>query len=138
MNHINIALQQIGIKEDNGTADNLEVLKYFEGTALANPHDQISWCSAFVNWVCKQANLPHTNSLVAKSWLKIGKPVVLPKLGDIVILWREDKQSWKGHVGFFIAERGDKVYILGGNQSDMVCIAPYKIEQVLGYRRLII
>jgi uncharacterized protein (TIGR02594 family) len=135
---ISIALDQIGIKEIPGTQDNPEVLKYFNeiGFDGSKLKDETAWCSAFANWVAKEANLQHSKKLNARSWLNVGTKVTTPEKGDVVIFWRESKTSWKGHVAFFIRETQNWVYVLGGNQSNQVKISAYPKERVLGYRKL--
>ena len=137
-NIINIGLSQYGVKEIVGRKDNPQVLKYFDeigfdGKALK---DETSWCSAFVNWVCQKAEVDYSKNLNARSWLKIGQKVSKPKMGDVVVFWRESPQSWKGHVGFFIKETKNWVYVLGGNQNNQVKISAYRKYRLLSYRRL--
>ncbi|NQY29963.1 MAG: TIGR02594 family protein [Flavobacteriaceae bacterium] len=134
-----ILFSQLGIKEIPGRKDNPEVLKYFfelgyDGHKLK---DETAWCSAFANWVCKTACLDYSKLLNARSWLRIGTPVTIPQLGDVVILWREKRNSWKGHVGFYMNHDEKYIYILGGNQSNKVCIRRYPKGKLLGYRRLV-
>lgn len=135
---INIALSQIGIKEIAGRKDNPEVLKYFDelGFDGAKLKDETAWCSAFVNWVAKKSGVEFTGKLTARSWLKAGEKVAKPKIGDIVVFWRESPRSWKGHVGFFIRETKDWIYVLGGNQADQVKISAYRKNRLLQYRRI--
>jgi len=135
---IDIALSQYGIKEVAGHRDNPEVLKYFNelGFDGAKLHDETSWCSAFVNWVAKQAGKPYSGKLTARSWLNVGTQVFQPEVGDVVVLWRESPQSWKGHVGFFIRQTPMHIYILGGNQNNQVKISAYPKSRLLAYKRL--
>lgn len=135
---LNNALSQIGVKEYVGNEDNPEVLKYFNeiGFDGSKLKDETAWCSAFVNWVAKVSGCEYSGKLNARSWLEYGEQVVNPQVGDIVILWRESKYTWKGHVGFFIRESNDHIYILGGNQQNEVNILPYKKSRLLQYRRL--
>ncbi len=135
---INIALSQYGYKEVAGRAHNPHILKYFEATnsSAVAIEDETSWCSAFVNWVAKEANMQRSNALNARSWLKIGIEVTEPSRGDLAIFWRESKTSWKGHVAFFVRKTDTEIYVLGGNQNNSVNISAYPISQLLGYRRL--
>ena len=135
---LHIALSQYGIKEVAGRADNPEVLKYFNelGFDGSKLHDETSWCSAFVNWVAKQAGKPYSGKLTARSWLSVGRTVYTPEQGDVVVLWRESPQSWKGHVGFFIRQTPTYIYILGGNQGNQVKISAYPKSRLLAYKRL--
>lgn len=135
---VEIALSQIGTQEIKGKVDNPEIVNYFAeiGHSWVD-NDETPWCSAFVNWCAQKAGYEYTKRLNAKSWLDIGITVENPEIGDIVIFWREDPSSWKGHVGIFITEINGMVYTLGGNQSGgNVSIKGYPIEKVLGYRRL--
>jgi len=135
---VNIALNEYGIKEISGSQDNPEVLKYFNDIGFdgAKLKDETSWCSAFANWVAKEANLAYSKKLNARSWLQVGTEVTTPEIGDVVIFWRESKTSWKGHVGFFIRETTNWIYILGGNQNNQVKISAYQKNRLLGYRRV--
>jgi hypothetical protein len=51
------------------------------------------------------------------------------------VFWRDYATSWKGHVGIVVATDKEWVYVLGGNQGDSVCIAPYPKTRVLGFRK---
>ena len=138
MEHLMIALSQIGTKEIPGHRDNREILKYFNETGFDGKKlkDETAWCSAFMNWVALKSGLDYPNKLNARSWLKIGWEVKQPQIGDIVVFWRGSKQGWKGHVGLFIREEKGYIYCLGGNQSNEVNIKPYLKTQLLQYRRL--
>lgn len=129
------ALSQVGIKEIVGKEDNPEVLKYFKILGHGSLKDETSWCSAFANWVCIEADVEHSGKLDARSWLKVGHKIDDPDIGDIVVFWRESPNSWKGHVGFFIREQFGWIYVLGGNQNNQVSISAYPKNRLLGYRR---
>ena len=77
---------------------------------------------------------PYTGKLNARSWLDIGMETNNPQPGDVVVLWRESKNSWKGHVGFYINRVDDEIFILGGNQDNQVKISGYPSSRLLGYR----
>ncbi len=138
MKHILLALSQFGIRETPGRNDNPEVLKYFDelGFDGSKLKDETSWCSAFINWCCKMAGLSYSGKLTARSWLNVGRKVIQPQIGDVVIFWRESRKSWKGHVGFYMRETEKYIYVLGGNQSNQVKISKYPKYRLLGYRRL--
>jgi len=134
---LQIAFSEYGVKEYPGEKHNPKVLKYFTGIGcIWVKDDETAWCSAFVNWVCKGAGLEYSGKLNARSWLDVGENIQYPQLGDIVVLWRENKNSWKGHVGFYINETTKHIYILGGNQNNQVCIMAYNKNRLLSYRRL--
>ncbi len=140
---LNFAASKYGLSDIAGDSSNSEVLQFFRETG--HPEiidDETSWCSAYLNWCAKNVNLmgcEFSTGLLAKSWLSVGEEVVgEPKTGDIVVFWREKKNSWQGHVSIFINEDplGHQVFCLGGNQNDKVTLKAYPSEQVLGYRRL--
>lgn len=135
---MDIARAEIGVKEYAGEADNPDVVKYLKSVEALSRSDQrndeTAWCSAFVNWCIEQAGLPGTNSAAARSWLEWGTEIQEPEEGCIVVLWRDSPESWKGHVGFFIKENSNNIYILGGNQNDEVNISHYPKYRVLSYR----
>jgi len=81
-------------------------------------------------------DLPYTKKLNARSWLNVGKETDSPEQGDIVVLWRGDRDGWKGHVGFYVRESEKNIYMLGGNQGNRVQIAPYPKSRLLKYIRL--
>lgn len=130
------AMTQAGIKEFAGMDDNPEVLKYFNeiGYDGAKLKDETSWCAAFINWVMKQCGQPITGQLNARSWLDWGVPISMPQTGDVVIFWRNSPTSWMGHVGLYLREDSQYIYVLGGNQGNQVGIAPYHKSRLLGYR----
>jgi uncharacterized protein (TIGR02594 family) len=98
--------------------------------------DEVSWCSAFINYLCKRKDYERSGGLDARSWLRVGIDLDKPELGCIVVLWRESISSWKGHVGFYINEDDRYIYVLGGNQLNSVCIWRYPKERLLSYRKL--
>ncbi len=138
--HLIWALSQARFQEIVGNKDNPEILKYFDimGFDGSELHDETSWCSAFVNWVCIKANLPYSGELTARSWLNVGHEVDKghQEIGDVVVFWRESPHSWKGHVGFYLREDKDWIYVLGGNQNDQVKFSAYRKNRLLQYRRL--
>lgn len=132
------AMSFYGLKEIPGEIDNPQILTFFEeiGHAWVS-NDETSWCAAFINWLAMKAGLERSGKLDARSWLKFGEVIEEPVIGeDIVIFWRVKKDDWRGHVGIYTGEDDDHIFTLGGNQSNMVCIKPYKKYQLLGYRRL--
>ena len=134
---LEIALSQYGIKELGGPEDNPEIMKYFKEIGQEwVEHDETAWCSAFVNWCAKKAGFEYSGKLDARSWLNLGTKVKTYDKADIVVLWRESPDSWKGHVGVPVNEDEDYIWILGGNQSNMVKISPYPKDRLLAYIKL--
>lgn len=139
MTPFEVAITQYGIKEIPGEKDNPEIMKYFHecGWTEDNWKDETAWCSAAMNWCCMVAGYQRTAQLNARSWLHAGFKVESPQVGDAIVFWRESPESWKGHVGIFIAQRNGLIYCLGGNQGNEFNIRPYPENRLLEYRRLI-
>ena len=134
------ALKEYGVEELTGTGEhNLRITKYFEESGHSwVKDDELAWCSAFINAMAKRSGLEMTFKLNARSWLSVGKEVVIPRLGDLVVFWRRGKNSPWGHVGIYINHDEDGVHIntLGGNQGNMVNISGYNKERKIAYIRL--
>jgi uncharacterized protein (TIGR02594 family) len=65
----------------------------------------------------------------AKKYQDYGKLLKEPVYGSIAIFER----SGGGHVGFVVGCKDGILQILGGNQSNMVCIKPYKKSKALAF-----
>lgn len=137
MNQLEIALGEIGTLEDLSAGSNPRVLEYFAKIGQGWVHeDSVAWCAAFVGFCLETAGIASTKALNARSYLQWGKPTTTPKLKDLVVFWRISPHSAFGHVAFFIRQQGQYVWVLGGNQSDSVCIEKYPLSQVLSYRTI--
>ena len=129
-------LSYYGIKEVVGDKHNPDIVAMFADIGHDYiKDDETAWCSALLNFFCKKLGYERSGKLDARSWLKLPVMVLKPQVGDIVVLWRKIPDSWEGHVGLFISWDEDSVYVLGGNQSNMLSIAPYPRERVLGFRQ---
>ena len=130
---LDIAKEEIGVKEYPGSQSNPRILEYQRAMRPKVLQDEVPWCAAFVNWVLAQAGIAGTGSPMARSFLKWGEPLKSPVSGCVVILKRGIAPL--GHVGFFVRRsRIGFVDILGGNQSDQVKISTFRERDVLGYR----
>ena len=135
---VETALAEYGNTGIIGEKDNPEVMKYFHETGyIFTDHDETPWCAAFLNWVLKKCNIETPNKLNARSFLEIGQESTSPVLGDIVVLWRIDKDGPYGHCGIFVRKVGNILYILGGNEDNTVKIKGYSADQLLGYRHVL-
>jgi len=132
----NKAMSYYGLKETIDGVYNQEVMNILNNVSDLQIKKNLPWCAAFVNHILKECGYNYSRELTARNLLKIGRSVKEPKLGDIVVLWRGSKDSWRGHTGFFVSEVGNVIYILGGNQSNMVCIKAYSKKQLLSYRSI--
>lgn len=136
---IKIAASQLGVHEIKGNEDNPIIINYANESGINNySHDEIPWCSIFINWCCKKAGYEYSGKANARSWLKVGEKVDIPKPGDIVIFWRKSPESIFGHVAFFLGYRNDmkRIFVIGGNQGNAVSISEYNADRILEFRRL--
>ena len=134
---LNIALSQYGIKEVPGEENNPEIMKYF--TEIGQTwvqSESTAWCSAFINWCAKKSGFEYSGKLNARSWLDVGAEVHSINVADLVVLWRISPTDWRGHVGIPIRDDGTHIWILGGNQSNMVKTSAYPKERLLSYIKL--
>jgi uncharacterized protein (TIGR02594 family) len=132
------ALKHYGIREVAGPESNPLILKIFSdiGYSWVKDDSTTAWCSAAMNYFCKKLGYERSGKLTARSWLNVGDAVTEPELGDVIVLWRVRRDSWEGHVGFYIAEDDEFYFILGGNQDNSFNITPYLKTRLLGFRRL--
>ena len=141
-----IAQRFLGVEEIPGVRDDPRILSMLRLDQDWPTNDEVPWCSAFVNYVAWLLRLPRSKSLMARSWLLIGRPIDLKdaEVGfDIVILKRGGGEQpgprvmdAPGHVGFFAGREFEHVNVLGGNQGDCVNVRSYPVTRVLGVRRL--
>ncbi len=141
-----LAQRFVGFREVSGTMDNPQILAMLRLVLPDADHDEVAWCSAFVNYVAWLLRLPRSGSARARSWLHVGQviPIRDAEVGfDIVVLQRgaggqpgPEVINAPGHVGFFAGSADNMVSLLGGNQGDSVNVSPFQASRVLGVRRL--
>lgn len=123
------------------------VQKYLNG--LAEPPS--NWCAGFVSWCYKEAadrleiEMPFVYSLGARNifdqFEEEGWLFQEPEEADIVFFWREDINSWMGHIGIVRSIKGKKIITVEGNRGNFpakVHCYNYTIPppQFLGYGRV--
>lgn len=138
-NNIQIGQQLRVAQSANLAIMESRILQYARETGFAHINsEQDAWCSVAMNWVCMKAGLPRSFSAAARSWLKVGVPVDDIHDADIVVYYRDGKDSVYGHVGIPLNYTDDKksIWTYGGNQSNMWCVKPYPVERLLGFRKL--
>lgn len=105
-------------------------------------HDEIPWCSAFVNGIAWELRLPRSKSAAARSWLGVGEAIELSlaTAEHCIVILKRGTNPAQGHVGFFAgiddASGEHRVRIIGGNQGNQVSIATFPERDVIGVRRL--
>jgi uncharacterized protein (TIGR02594 family) len=129
-----LATQEIGTREE-GDNSGAAIARYRQLAQCGTDHDP--WCAIFANAMFASCNpvVPGTRSASSQSFRSNPNFVKLdgPAAGAVVVFWRISPNSGKGHVGFYRGETAESVYVLGGNEADMVQIAPMSKRQLLGY-----
>ncbi len=130
-----LASDEIGTRE-TGNNSGPAIARYRQLAQCGADHDP--WCAIFVNAMfalCKQPSLAGTKSPSSQSFRNSNNFVKLagPALGAVVVFWRGSPNSGLGHVGFYRGESAESVYVLGGNEDNMVQIEPITKKQLRGY-----
>lgn len=146
MTAFDLAQRYVGIQEIGGSVNHPLIVWWLSLCGMGIVPDETPWCSAFVNGVAWTLRLPRSKSAAARSWLLCGTPKSLADARpgwDVVILKRGDGAqpgpevvNAPGHVGFFAGLDGNSVLVLGGNQSNSVSLARFRVGDVLGVRSL--
>lgn len=136
-NHVIAALQFYGESPLAGKATNKNIAEFLKATTYPGPfEDEVPWCSAFLVWIFKECGIPTNANAAALSWLNFGRQTDQPRLGDIVVLAWPQNPPRNAHVGIFIRETTNLVYVLAGNQNNTVDISPWRKRSVVQYRRV--
>ena len=141
---LDCARQYLGMREVPGHKANPAILAMLQLDMKWPEDDATPWCSGFVNWVAFNMGLERTKSLRARSWLFIGEDTQPEDAnGNTVVIlsrgrWAPGPEVLEapGHVGFVADVTGERVLVLGGNQSDKVSERWYPRHRVLGFRKL--
>ena len=143
MNHIQVAISQIGVEEiPKGSNWGQEIKKYLNSVGIDFP---ASWCMAFVYWCVEQTG---TNPLVKtggvlRQWNEINpiRKYKTPTAGDIFII---DFGKGLGHTGFVEEVQGNLIKTIEGNTNDTgsregyeVCRREKKKKKCKGFISLI-
>jgi len=124
------AFGEIGVTEFIGMHKaNPRIMTYFKAAkfwAKDDTGNKNAWCGSFVAWVMQQNNIqPVAKAFRAREWKKFGKKINEPVYGAIGF---KPRKKGSGHVAFIVgkSKKGDKYYMLGGNQDNKVQIKEYK------------
>lgn len=138
----------LGVSELAGSlAHNGTIVAWLRAVSPAVTADEVSWCSAFACNVARVRDLPNPNSLRARSWLRVGEKVAdygAAQPGDVVVFRQPggpgpDVLDAPGHVAFLcepIDLASGLVRVCGGNQGDKVSEMKFRLENVIGIRRI--
>ena len=131
------AIKLVGTKEIIGVKNSETIMGWAKelGIEKIYVNDEIAWCGLFVAYACHKAKLdiPFTakDSLWALNWNKFGTKQTTAMLGDVLTF----KRNGGGHVGIYVGEDATCYHVLGGNQSNMVCITRIEKSRCAGIRR---
>ena len=103
LKHIEIAQQEIGKGEISKNNYGSHVRKYLKGK------EGLSWCAGFVSYTLEKSGVKFKYSLGARDLFGQFERTNDPKSGDLILFWRDNISSWKGHIG--IIEKVDDIYI---------------------------
>lgn len=131
----------LGVLEIAGPEHHWRILEYHARTGLHASTDEVAWCASAVCAWLEESGVRSTRSARARSYLGWGIPIKTPALGCVVIIKRggttqpgPKNHTAQGHVGLLVDCDADSIDILGGNQSNRVCIKSYPLDRLLGYR----
>lgn len=141
-NTIKEALALYGVHEVVGKGSNQTVISWRDELNLAGvkilgySDDDIPWCGLLAA-IATYRRMDNPKEVVesplwARNWAKYGVKVDTAGLGDILVFERGPSS---GHVGFYVAEDSECYHVLGGNQSDQVCITRVKKSRCIARRR---
>jgi uncharacterized protein (TIGR02594 family) len=126
-----VAFGEIGVKEIPGAGSNKKIEEYLKVSAQFEGRDDVAWCAAFVGWCLKKVGYKGTNSLYARSYMKLAR-IKSPCYGAVVV-FKRGTEPWMGHVGFVTKWNPLWITCLGGNQNNMVSEQRYPRWKVLGF-----
>jgi uncharacterized protein (TIGR02594 family) len=112
---MSLAQTQLGINElDN--ADKVREYHTIGGGQTREP--TVAWCSSFCNYCLLKTSIKGTRSAASRSFINYGKSVGTTNVPFGAIAVFGVPNSGSGHVAFVLQDKGDKLVVLGGNQSD--------------------
>lgn len=140
-NNIKCALSLYGTQEVVGKGSNKTILDWRDelnqaGVKISGySDDDIPWCGLFVAY-CTYHRILSPSEVVkdplwARNWAKYGVKSPQASLGDVLTFVR----NGGGHVGFYVAEDKAAYHVLGGNQSNKVCITRIAKDRCIAVRR---
>lgn len=126
------ARRHIGTREIHGAAHEPKILGWWRAIRRGGiKSDEVPWCAAFVGGCLEAVGIISSRFESARSYLDWGVRLARPVPGCVAVFSR----AGGGHVGFVVAGDGaGRLLVLGGNQKNMVSIAPFDQDRVIGYR----
>ncbi|WP_330983630.1 MULTISPECIES: TIGR02594 family protein [Enterobacterales] len=126
------ARKYIGEREIKGKSNNPLIVQWWKDIHRGGiKDDETPWCAAYTGAMLEHVGIVSSRFESAKSYETWGVALKEPAYGCVATFTRDGG----GHVGFVVgqAPNGD-LMVLGGNQSDQVCIRAFSPWRVSGYR----
>ena len=139
--NIQIGLDLLGTAEVVGKGSNATIIGWRDelnqaGVKISGySDDDTPWCGLLAA-IVSYRRMKVTSEVVkdplwARNWAKYGSKSPQAGLGDVLTFVR----NGGGHVGFYIAEDSTAYHVLGGNQSNKVCITRVAKDRCIAVRR---
>lgn len=119
---LSLAESLVGIREYPGSGNNPTIMGWAQYTSQQRVYtnDGIAWCGLFMGYLMKRSGYPlMPNPLWARNWATWGTALARPSYGCVMAFRRGPEN---GHVALYISEDATHYHILGGNQSNKVCV----------------
>jgi uncharacterized protein (TIGR02594 family) len=134
------AYRDLGVAEIGGAKDNPRIESMF--ATVGHPevmHDETSWCAAAVGTWLTEAGYPIPPmdvNLMGGSYAAYGQRLTSFKPGCLCICYytKLREKDWRRHICIGIADLGDAIQVIGGNQSNKVSIIKWPKANVAAYR----
>jgi uncharacterized protein (TIGR02594 family) len=135
------ALSHLGTLEHKGPDNNPDITAWAKeiGGNVADVYvaDEIPWCGLFMAICAKRSGyaLPK-DPLWALNWSSFGSSQTEAMLGDVLTFIRKTNTGARaGHVALYVGEDEVAYHVLGGNQSDCVCVTRIAKNRLYAIRR---
>lgn len=129
------ARAQINTRETPGPANNPKIMGWAQKLGakvlgISYQADSVAWCGLFAAAVVAQVGIkPPAIALRASQWALWGEEAE-PCVGAVLVFQRPGG----GHVGFYEGHDDTTYSVLGGNQSDKVCVTRIEKSRCIAVR----
>ncbi len=137
---LQVARRYDGLAEIPGERSNPVILDMAHriGAPAWFHNDDQPWCAVFQNAVLQEAGLPiatgsrgdYFDRLRALTFASYGQDLARPALGAIGVFTRPEG----AHVGMYLGEFRDLLFVYGGNQNNKVCATWVRAKRVRSWR----
>lgn len=129
---LQLARRDLGLRELPGAPTAPRIARWLQQLRAWWADDETPWCgTAMAAWMRAAGVAPPAAWYRAKAWADWGVALAAPVPGAVVVFQR----AGGGHVGLVVGRDARwRLMVLGGNQGDQVCIAPFEPARVLAYR----